>query len=133
MSCLAGPTRHASALVFLTQVTKQTQHIGNHIGERYRFPPYLGLESTYFLSICLESTKNRLALPVKGQVLSWRRRISLKIPPPTPPTLIRMCAGISAHRRALNALCAQKDYVLCALCAQKASILYTLCAHCASI
>jgi hypothetical protein len=48
MSCLAGSSRHASVVVLLTQVTKPTQQIGDHTGDRYQIPPYLSLESTSF-------------------------------------------------------------------------------------
>ena len=39
MSCLAGPTRLASALLLLIGVTKRTQQIGDHIGEGINFLP----------------------------------------------------------------------------------------------
>jgi hypothetical protein len=48
MSCLADSSRHVSVVVLLTQVTKPTQRIGDHTGNRYQIPPYLSLERTYF-------------------------------------------------------------------------------------
>ena len=48
MSCLEGLSKHASVVFLLTQVTKPTQHIDEHTGDRYQIPPYLSLESTSF-------------------------------------------------------------------------------------
>jgi len=43
MSYLDDLTKHASVVFFLTHVTKPTQLIGDHIGERYQIPRYLSL------------------------------------------------------------------------------------------
>ena len=77
MSCLVGSSRHASVVVFLTQVTKPTQHIGAHTGDRYQIPPYLSLESTSFWLVCLAGIKTGLAQPAKVKIQSWGRSISL--------------------------------------------------------
>jgi hypothetical protein len=59
---------HASVVVFLTQVTKPTQQIGDHTRDRYQIPPYLILEITSFLLFCLAGTKTILSQPAKVEI-----------------------------------------------------------------
>jgi hypothetical protein len=49
VSCLAGPTRHPSIVVLLTQVTKPTQQIGDHTRDKVSNSTLFGLREHFFL------------------------------------------------------------------------------------
>ena len=57
-------------MFFLTHVTKQTQQIGDHTGDVNQIPPYLSLESTYFLLFGYAGTKTGLVQSSKFRIQS---------------------------------------------------------------
>ena len=118
MSCLAGPTRHASAIVFLTQVMKWAQQIDDHTGEKVSNYTLFGLREHLFLIHLSCKYQNRPILSCQKPNSELEEVNFTKI---ISPDAYQKVQGYSIpqtctlHKKGLFYLCTMHPKVLCSL------------------
>jgi hypothetical protein len=120
MSCLAGPTRNASSIVFLTQMTKHAQQIGDYTRDKVSNSTLFCLRENLFLIHLSCRYQKQPSLTCQKQDFELEEdNFTHKI---SPEAYQKVCGYSSTHTRTQHTTCPKGFcslfilYIVCLVC-----------------